>query len=588
MGTGKVFSGSAAGKVQYPYDAVVYIDGTTVCAVDSVGNVIAKGVAGVDDATVINDAITNIGDGTHIHLCSGTYRIDTTIELAQRQRISGDGNGTLLTTLKPTGGYYTPTYIITTPSAGYDWTKPCIIEYLMTQGWSRPNADIYIPPVSPAWIHHIVAKNPKSGINFKGVGCVGNIIIQEANGGHAMVVACSDSSFHDISISGTTGGYNMYVPDSGRCLFTNIQLNTAQVGVQLYASHNTCWTNLYIDVEMYSGLVLLAGCYRNSFSNVVIRFPGGDYYHIDDAGGIESLFTNVQFSSESGTKKGIRTGTNSTYLNVDFTGAKGTKITEYGLGYSIINSKGYIPLADIRYPLERAMSLMGTPALLCPCVETTGTGITDYTRLVNSLTAQTSVATWVGFQGRATYYDLNGTSHYLYKTDDTDFTFGNSLSDRAFTTTVALNADSVISAQIMGKWDNNSQREWRVFLDASGYLTFQLYDESVDKYIGRQYTSALTTSTWNIITTTYDGTGDCEGCHIYLNGVQVDNADYENAGYIAMQDTTAYFMVGALKNNTTYSEYYDGKLTWLGIASREFDPDEALALNHLLKGLLGV
>ena len=45
------------------YDAIVYIDGSEVIAEDSLGRKIASGVAGTDDATVIQAAVSNIGMG---------------------------------------------------------------------------------------------------------------------------------------------------------------------------------------------------------------------------------------------------------------------------------------------------------------------------------------------------------------------------------------------------------------------------------------------------------------------------------------------------------------------------------------------
>ena len=249
---------------------------------------------------------------------------------------------------------------------------------------------------------------------------------------------------------------------------------------------------------------------------------------------------------------------------------------------------GYVNISEIRDLLDTTLEKLGTPRLLCPCTPTTGTSITDYTRLSNTLTAQASVLDWHEYQGRATYYDFNGTAHYLYRANDTDFDFGDAATDDAFSVVCCVNPDDVTSRQIIGKWDDNNQREWRLFFDASGYPTFQLYDESADTYIGRQDHTAFTTGSWQVLVATYDGSGINAGCKIYIDGVQLDDTDYDNGVYVAMEAVTANLMVGALKNAAVYSEYYDGKMTWIGIAAKELSPDEVWSLTQRLKGVLGI
>lgn len=270
-----------------------------------------------------------------------------------------------------------------------------------------------------------------------------------------------------------------------------------------------------------------------------------------------------------------------------FIGGGCSKLTSFAPNANNTGIGSIIP-AIIRPDLTSVLDTMGTPRLLSPFAQITGTSITDYTRLANTLTAQASVATWYGFQGRATYYDFNGTSHYLYRANDTDFDFGNAVTDNAFSVVCCVNPDAVTSRFILGKWDDNVQREWRLFFDASGYPTIQLYDESADTWIGRQDQTAFTTGSWKVLVATYDGSGINAGCKLYIDGVQLDDADYANGAYVAMEAVTANLMVGALKNAAAYSEYYDGKMTWIGIAAKELSADEVWSLTQRLKGVLGV
>jgi hypothetical protein len=94
MGTAKVKSGSKDGKVQYPYDAMVYKDGTVIYAVDKEGNVIKRGIAGTDDSSVIQAAIDTSTSYTLIS--NGNYTIIKSI-LIQKNNYKIDFDNSLLT-----------------------------------------------------------------------------------------------------------------------------------------------------------------------------------------------------------------------------------------------------------------------------------------------------------------------------------------------------------------------------------------------------------------------------------------------------------------------------------------------------------
>jgi hypothetical protein len=254
---------------------------------------------------------------------------------------------------------------------------------------------------------------------------------------------------------------------------------------------------------------------------------------------------------------------------------------------------GAINVNLIRPEMNSILELLGDARLLLPQVEITGTSITDYTRRANTCTASTSVETWYGFQGRATYYDYNGTSYYLYRADDADFTFGNSLVDSAFSVVALVSPDDVTGRTIIGKWDETAAaplREWRLYFDASGYPTFVCYDESVDKYIGRQDQTAFATTAnlWRVIIVTYSGSATCAGIKIYIDGVQLDDADVTDAGYVAMEDLGSQLYVGCKFGAAARDTYYDGKLTWPCVTAKELSADEAWAITQRLKGVLGI
>jgi hypothetical protein len=130
------------------YDAMVYLEGTSVIAVDSIGNVIAKGTAGTDDATVIQAAIDVSGPtGRKIVICGGSYLINTTIHLRSWLLLEGQGN--------PTLSLRVDADLIDMPRTCWDVT----IRYLRLAGGSRQYANgvgLHCIVASPLHIEDVV------------------------------------------------------------------------------------------------------------------------------------------------------------------------------------------------------------------------------------------------------------------------------------------------------------------------------------------------------------------------------------------------------------------------------------------------
>ena len=613
MGTVKVKSGSNEGKVQYPYDAMVYIDGTVVCAVDKEGNTIKRGVAGTDDAAVIQSAIDSFPDvsggggsfnknvGT-IYIDSGQYTINNTIDISKtsdfRLNLNFCGSrgytvfdGTSLvgnpiirvSTSVPnirnwsisgitfTAGNTVGVDGIRVLNGDYFHIKDCIFKEIGSTAYGIYFVGGY-GIIEGCLFYHCDG----SGIyaNATGIIISSNVIGEDIGEYGIYLYRSNDCSIIGNSIHGfsSTSARTMFVVGNGSTLgINNVILGNSvkdvSRGIHLSsAPYNTISNNILVGSGT-TGNSYYAAIPFDSCSGLTIT--GNDisnwYRSINGFGtdSIGTLVANNRFNNVSG-----------------FVG---------GILYPIVhNNIGYVHISEIRDALDNTLEKLGDVRLLCPCAEYYGTSITDYTRNSNTLTAQASVATWYGFQGRATYYNFDGTAKYLYRANDTDFDFGDSAVDQAFSIVACVYADNVASRQIIGKWDANNAREWRLFLDASGYPTIQLYDESIDKYIGRQDQTALVTTGWKVLIATYDGSTICGGCKIYLDGVQVDDADYTDAGYVAMEAVTANLMVGALKNAAVYSEYFDGKMTWIGVAAKELSADEAWSITQRLKGVLGI
>ncbi len=88
-----------------PYDAIVYIDGTSIKAVSNIGTVISSGTTGTDDTTVIQAAIDVSATNYDILVRNGTYAITTPLLFHDKDHVTlrGEGPGTRLNVTGNTG-----------------------------------------------------------------------------------------------------------------------------------------------------------------------------------------------------------------------------------------------------------------------------------------------------------------------------------------------------------------------------------------------------------------------------------------------------------------------------------------------------
>jgi len=252
---------------------------------------------------------------------------------------------------------------------------------------------------------------------------------------------------------------------------------------------------------------------------------------------------------------------------------------------------GHVTDSEVNYNVSSLYTILGDVRLMSPFAAITGTNIADESKNGNALTASASVATWFGHAGRTVYYDF-GADKRLYRANDTDFDFGDGAgNDTAFSIACAINLDTAANQTIIGKWDETAAseaREWLLYTDASGYPTLDLYDESGDHYIGRQDQTAFATGSWKILITTYSASETSDGIKIFIDGVQLDDADHEDGGYASMDIVVSELNIGARKNAAAgYSNYLDGKLTWPIVTAKELNIHEVWAVTKRLKGLIG-
>ena len=170
---------------------------------------------------------------------------------------------------------------------------------------------------------------------------------------------------------------------------------------------------------------------------------------------------------------------------------------------------------------------------------------------------------------------FNGTSDYIDLGNSTDFSFSDGLQDEPFSLCAWIKCDDNGTFRVLSK-DNGSggSKEWLLSTDGGGNLNIYLIDGGT--FRSREYTTPLPENEWIHVASTYNGSGGENfrlGLKLYVNGVQVDNADFGSSGYVAMEASTNNdVFIGRYR--TSYSDgkiadarIYDAELSSTDIAS---------------------
>lgn len=106
----------------------------------------------------------------------------------------------------------------------------------------------------------------------------------------------------------------------------------------------------------------------------------------------------------------------------------------------------------------------------------------------------------------------------------------------------------------------NTDGEWRFATETNDKLYALFFDESVaDCYIGRIYNTALTQNEWLHVVMTWDGgIVSATSVNLYLDSVDVDNADQENnaTSFVAVENDLGH----AVHLNRDFNTYGDGRI----------------------------
>lgn len=216
----------------------------------------------------------------------------------------------------------------------------------------------------------------------------------------------------------------------------------------------------------------------------------------------------------------------------------------------------------------------------------------DYSMAGHDLTCEPSLFGWdtsqLGLQtGRLKYLLFNGTDERLYTADHADFT---RTATNAFSCGALVYMTDSTNSEIIAKWRQN-KREWHLYLNASDYPSFAVYDDTNNAEISREDQTALSQGAWHLVVGVYDGGTDAANLKIYVDGVQTDDADIlDEAGFASMVDTDCpvYFGVYKQQSDDVYANYFDGRMALPFFTHTELSASSVWTLWQKCRGLLGL
>jgi hypothetical protein len=132
-------------------------------------------------------------------------------------------------------------------------------------------------------------------------------------------------------------------------------------------------------------------------------------------------------------------------------------------------------------------------------------------------------------------------------------------------------------------------REWRFWIDASGKLDLELYDESADTTEIAASTSALTAGQWQFVVATYDGTETAPVVNLYVNATLAnDGTTTEDGAYVAMEDTATPLTVGCSGVTATPVNEFHGRMALPFITGKALSAAEVTTLYGITASMVGI
>lgn len=168
--------------------------------------------------------------------------------------------------------------------------------------------------------------------------------------------------------------------------------------------------------------------------------------------------------------------------------------------------------------------------------------------------------------------DFDGVDERVEITDHNDFSFTDGAgTDQPFSISAWVKADS-FPFRIVTKGTNVAY-EYAFYITGTSLLTMNVAQNS-GQFIGRQYSSALSTGTWYHVVATYDASEVNGGLSLYLNGSAVDNTNSSAGVYTGMPNTASNVYIGGWAG----VDYANGKIDEVSFWDKELSVAEVLEI----------
>jgi hypothetical protein len=197
-------------------------------------------------------------------------------------------------------------------------------------------------------------------------------------------------------------------------------------------------------------------------------------------------------------------------------------------------------------------------------------------------------------KGDILYAHFNGTDEEADMPDANELSFnptGQAGADEAFAIALLISPDVVNAAMtLFAKWNLNSGgqlREYRVGMDTSGYIEFEIYDENANVSIGVEYRTALTAATWTLVILGYDGSGAESGMSISIDGARVATASIgaTPTSYVGMQASATVLKIAHWLNTSgAAATWFNGKIAVAHLIGRALSREEEFAYKGIVNG----
>ncbi|MGE5827631.1 MAG: LamG domain-containing protein [Micromonosporaceae bacterium] len=180
--------------------------------------------------------------------------------------------------------------------------------------------------------------------------------------------------------------------------------------------------------------------------------------------------------------------------------------------------------------------------------------------------------------------------HHLAGIDHANYTFGSGAADVAFSAGAWIRPNAIASNAIIAKYSaSTTLREWKLWLDASGKLSLELYDESADTTEIAASTAAVTLGQWQFVVSTYDGTETAPVVNLYVNaGLVNDGTTTETGAYVAMEDTAAPLTIGCSGVTAAPAEEFHGRIALPFITGKALTAAEVNTLYRAMSSMVGL